>query len=229
MKPCRKRAGKVTIWQSSNERKAPEREGLEPYLFGSTFQAKEMVSLEERAITVRAQKDDELREFYAFLFGEQIAADPQPQVVHVGLLRSIAKEDAKEFRRQIGEIERRRITPDSEWCQNDCLVFLLLLGCRKFSVHTKCVSEILAVRERNPNPGPQKINEIFQALNRGEYGMDGEYCFLKIPFLHFIGRLDLSSDAASRAHQALCKPGLLHNLSPFDQLLAIRALRLDPL
>lgn len=183
-----------------------------------------MVSLEERnAITVRAQQDDELRMFYAFLFEERIPENAEPGFVHVGLLRSIAKSDEQEFRRHIEELERRRITPESEWCQNDCLVFLLLLGCQKFSIHAKRVDEILAVRERNTNPGPQKVNDTFQALNRLEYGMDGEYCFLKIPFLHLLGRLDLSAEEACRAHAALCKPGLLHSLAPFDQLLALRA------
>jgi hypothetical protein len=183
-----------------------------------------MVSLEDRdSILTRAEADDELRQFHSFLFEKPVADVGQPQVIHAVLMRSIASSDKQEFRCRLAEIERRRITAESEWCQNDCLVFLVLLGCRKFSIDMGFAGEILAAREQNRNPETRKINEVFQSLRRGEDAMEGEYCFLKIPFLHLLGKLELDVDSSKYAYEMLTRPRLLYDLPPFDQLLALRA------
>ncbi len=100
---------------------------------------------------------------------------------------------------------------------------MLLLGSELFAAKIGCVESILTLREKNPNSSPRKINQIFRALSRREYGMEGEFCFIKIVFLHLLGKLSLSIEVACKAYEAVTKPGLLAELSPFQQLLAVKA------
>lgn len=183
-----------------------------------------MVSLEQRdSLLLSLEDDPELREIYAFLFAKPAGAVAENASVHLRILRCLAKPDEQAFRCELSDLEGRRITPESDWCLNDCLVFFLLLGCKKFAVEAKRLGEILAIRDRNLNPEPQKVNDIFKAIERDEYGMVGEYCFLKIPFLCLLGQLDLKNEEARRAYEELGTPGVFQRLTPFLQLLALRA------
>jgi hypothetical protein len=115
------------------------------------------------------------------------------------------------------------VSEDHDWWSDDSLVFLLVLGCRLFDIESDRLDEILNIREKNSNPVPRKLNQVYRALSRGEYAMEGEYCFIKVTFLRLLGRLDLSSDAALKAYGALVRPNLLKELTPFNQLLSLRA------
>jgi hypothetical protein len=53
--------------------------------------------------------------------------------------------------------------------------------------------------------------------------MEGQLSFIKLPILFLADRLTLSNDAALKAYNELTRPGLLAELAPFLQLLALRA------
>lgn len=197
---------------------------MEPRFPGSALSKKDMVSLSQRAgITLQANADIELREFYAFVFGESVDLSAQEDVPHLNLLRTIANRDKTGFQQQISDLERRRINDDSVWFENDSLVFLILVGSEMFEIRTELMEKVLSAREKNTNPAARKVNQVFRALSRREYGMEGEYCFLKVVFLELIGRLKLTDQIARQAYLNLTRPGLLDELSPFHQILAIRA------
>lgn len=183
-----------------------------------------MVSLSERdAIACRAKTDGEMRGVYAFLFGETFDYAAASSFPHATLLRAVAERDQNGFHEQVMEFQRRRTSEGSGWYDNDSLLFLLLVGCERFQVDPSCLDGILAARDRNANPVPKRVNEIFRALARKEYRMEGQFSFIKIPILFLANRLTLYNEGAQRAYNELSRPGLLAELSPFLQLLALRA------
>jgi hypothetical protein len=60
-------------------------------------------------------------------------------------------------------------------------------------------------------------------LDREEFGVDGEFGFLKIPFLKLIGRLSLGTTEARKAIEAMSSPGLLEEMSLFLKMLTVKA------
>jgi hypothetical protein len=184
-----------------------------------------MVSLKHRQdLATLAEADPRLKRFQLFLMGEHFPdEDSKRGGVHEDLLSALAANDAAKFKEASKSIGQRRISIESDWCCDDYLLFLLLLGHQKFGRPLTFLPTVLEARRQNPNPVPQKINEIFGALERGEFGIDGEFGFFKIPFLHLLGKLRLSPADARKAIQGMSAPALLDQLSPFLRLLAQRA------
>jgi hypothetical protein len=184
-----------------------------------------MVSLKKRQdLAALAEADPRLKKFQLFLVGEHVPNDvPGQEGIHECLLAALAANDSAKFHHAAKNIGQRKITSESDWCRDDYLLFLLLLGHQKFGRTLSFLPTVLEVRRQNPNPLPQKINEIFSALERGEFGIDGEFGFFKIPFLHLLEKLQLTPAEARKAIQGMSSPGLLDQLSPFLKLLAQRA------
>jgi hypothetical protein len=184
-----------------------------------------MVSLKHRQdLATLAEADPRLKRFQLFLMGENLPGEGSNRGgVHEDLLSALAANDATRFKETAKEIGQRKIAIESDWCCDDYLLFLLLLGHQKFGRPLAFLPAVLEVRRQNRNPVPQKINEIFGALERGEFGIDGEFGFFKIPFLHLLGKLKLNPADARKAIQGMSSPSLLEQLSPFLRLLAQRA------
>jgi hypothetical protein len=184
-----------------------------------------MVSLEQRqALGALSEADPHLKRFQLFLAGESIAeADLRECGVREELLSAIISKDSVRFKSVATEIGRRKISSGSDWCQDDYLLFLLVLGNEVFGHPLTFLRDVIEARRNNPNPIPRKINEVFAALERQEFGIIGEFCFLKIPFLHLAGKLRLGPSEAGRALRAMSEPGLFDQLTPFLQLLMQKA------
>jgi phosphoribosyl-ATP pyrophosphohydrolase len=197
---------------------------MESGFLGSALSKKDMVSLSQRqGITLQANADIELRGFYAFVFGELVDLSTADDIPHLNLLRAISNQDKKAFEKQIDDLEKRQINDDSVWSENDALMFLFLVGLEIFDVRTELIEKVLEAREKNTNPAARKVNQVFRALSRKEYGMEGEYSFIKIVFLKLSGKLTLTSENSRQPYLSLVRSGLLDELSPFLQVLAIRA------
>lgn len=183
-----------------------------------------MVPLSERDPVMRAAKaDSEMRAVYALVFDETFDFEADRGFPHGGLLRAVAKRDQPAFLTHVSEFKSRKTSATSGWYDNDCLIFLLLLGCEQFGCDRSFLDPIMTARDRNINPTPKRVNEIFRALRRSEHGMDGEFAFIKVTFLHLAKAVTLSPSDAERVYSELTRPGLLGELSPFLQLLALRA------
>jgi len=166
------------------------------------------------------EADPHLKRFQLFLAGESIPqADFGEGGVREELLSSISSNDSVRFKNAAIEIGRRKISAGSDWCQDDYLVFLLVLGNELFGHALTFLKSVIEARGNNPNPIPRKINEVFAALEREEFGIDGEFCFLKIPFLRLAGKLRLGPSEAGRAMRAMSEPRLFDQMTPFLQLL----------
>ena len=183
-----------------------------------------MVSLSEREIIVRrALEDSELRPFLAFIFGETPDIPASSRTPDLVLLSAISRKDAATFREQVTELEKRRISSETTWCDNDCLVFCLLLGCEMFQISSPVVKVILDAREQNRNTIPRRVNEVLRSLSRGEYAMIEEFAFIKVVYNHLRNELSLDTDTAVKIYKSLIGPKFFDDMSPFISLLAVRA------
>lgn len=184
-----------------------------------------MVSLKERqSLAALSEADPHLKNFQLLVAGGTLAtAESDPSDVREKLLQAIALKDSAQFKDTAVNIGKRKISPDSDWCQDDYLVFLLVLGNELFDRPLTFLTSVIEARRKNPNPIPRKINDVFAALERQEFGIEGEFCFLKIPFLSLAGKLRLGPSEARRAIRAMSEPGLLDQMSPFLMLLTQKA------
>jgi hypothetical protein len=184
-----------------------------------------MVSLKQRQeLAALAQADQHLKNLELLLNGERIpVANLKSSGVREDLVVAISTNNSAQFKERAGAIGQRKISPESDWCRDDYLLFLLLLGNQKFGRPLNFLAALIDARRQNPNPMPQKINEVFAALEREEFSIDGEYGFLKIPYLHLTGKLRMGPSEASKAIQAMSTPGLLDQMSPFLKLLTQKA------
>lgn len=184
-----------------------------------------MVSLNDRqALAASAVADSQLKKLQLFLDGEHSTdVGGAGDGLHERLLAAIIGNDPAQYNRAAGELSQRKIKPESDWCHDDYLLFLLLLGKEKFGSKLSFLAQVIDCRRKNSNPVPRKINEVFAALERQEFGIDGEFGFLKIPFLHLVGKLRIGPVEAKKAIQAMSVPALLDQLSPFLKLLTTKA------
>src|SRR6266700_330449 len=184
-----------------------------------------MVSLRQRQeLAALSKADRQLKQLELLLNGESLPAiESKAQGIREELLSAISANRPAQFRESAAKIGQRKISPESDWCRDDYLLFLLLLGNQKFGRPLTFLPAVIEARRQNTNPVPQKINEVFAALERGESGIDGEFGFLKIPLLHLIGTLRLGPTDARKAIQAMSVPGLLDQMSPFLKLLTQKA------
>lgn len=182
-----------------------------------------MVSLSERdAFAFAAQNDPEMNAIYAFIFGKTLDCS-NSTYAHVVLLHHIAENEKTKFEDQLSGFRRRTTSETGGWYDNDSLVFFLLLGCERFNLDSSFLTGVFAARDRNSNPIPKRVTEVFRALHRKEYAIEGQMAYLKIPFLHLLNRLDLRTKDAQKAFQELTDGDAMVGLSPFLRLLALRA------
>ena len=184
-----------------------------------------MVSLAQRQeVANLASLDPQLERFRKLLDGESVPPGTRDgHDARETILAAISSNNGTLFERVGAEIEARRISPESDWCHDDYLLFLLLAGNEKFGRPLKNLAPIIDARRSNNNPIPRKLNEVFAALNRQEFGIEGEFGFLKIPFLALLGKLHLTVADATKALQAMSHSLNFEQLSPFLQLLTLKA------
>lgn len=184
-----------------------------------------MVSLEQRqSLAVIAEADPQLKRFQLLLAGAPVPGyDSEGCDLREKLLLAICSKDAGRFKTTAAEVGKRRVSADSDWCQDDYLLFLLVLGNELFGRPLTFLRSVIEARRNNPNPIPRKINDVFAALERQEFGIEGELCFLKIPFLRLADKLRLGPSEAQRAIGEMSDPELFDQLSPFLKLLTQKA------
>jgi len=171
-----------------------------------------------------ANADRQLRRLQFLLNGERLPpSEANADGLHDQLLTAIDANDAGRFKEVANELGQRKIKPESDWCHDDYLLFLLLLGKERFHCPLPFLAQVMDARRKNVNSLPRKMDEVFGAIERGEFGIDGEFGFLKIPFLHLTGKLQLGPADAKKAIQELSAPGLLEQMPPFLKMLTVRA------
>ena len=92
-----------------------------------------------------------------------------------------------------------------------------------FGRSVSCLRRVIDARRHTANFLPQKINEIFAALYRQEFGIDGELAFLKVPFLHVTGHLKIGPNDAEKVLIDVSNHELWDQFSPFLRLLTHKA------
>jgi len=184
-----------------------------------------MVSLEKRQnVSEAINADADLRRIQRLLDGETFSESETPRDgIREQLLQAISAKDGLKFNEIANDLGKRKIGPDCDWCQDDFLVFLLLLGNELFGHSVSCLQRVIEARRNTPNSLPQKINEVFAALYRQEFGIDGELAFLKVPFLHVTGLLKIGARDAGKVLTEVSDSELWNQFSPFLRLLTQKA------
>jgi hypothetical protein len=183
-----------------------------------------MVSLTQRdSFMLEVQQDPELRPLRAFIFGERVNEPIPGATTRSRLFDALRANDSRQFRELLTDLERRKLSPDSEWIGDDCVVFLLLLGVSKFNVGVSFVDKLLQCRSKTTNAQVQRVNYAFDAIRRQEFAMEGECAFIKCVY-RTLAQDWLPSDADSiKLYKQLTLGGFVEQLDPFLRLLAIRA------
>jgi hypothetical protein len=198
---------------------------LEAGVFGSAFQAEAMVSLNDSVDVFEvASSDEKLQAVLDLIEGRNVSlSDASTSDVRGSLLLAIANCDDAQFNKIAGQVSARSISASADWCHDDFLVFLLLLGNQKFGRKFDFIGKVLEVRRNNTNAIPQRINEAFSALYREDFAISGEFAFVKVPFISLIGQLNINSSEARYVFKSLREPNLFRQLSPFFKVLAVKA------
>lgn len=184
-----------------------------------------MVSLDQRQnLATLSESNPDLKRFGFLLSGNQSATTTEftGEIRH-DILSAILSNSKQKFIDSANKISNRKISADSDWCYDDYLVFLLILGNQKFDCDLAFIEGILEIRKLDQNPLPRKINEVFSALYRKDFSVSGPLCFLKVPFLHLTNQLELDSRATLKTLESLSEPGLVSGLSPFFNMLLVKA------
>lgn len=182
-----------------------------------------MVPLTERdSFMKEAHEDPELGPLRAFLFREPVTSGISGDT-RARLFDAIHRNDTGAFQAGVEDLSRRTIVAGSEWIGDDFVVFLLLIGARKFKFGKALIDKLLDCRRSMVNPSTQRLNEVFDAIHRGEFAMEGEYAFVKCVFRDLTEQWAPSEVDSSKLYQRLITPGCLHDLNPFLQLVALRA------
>jgi len=184
-----------------------------------------MVSLKERSeLATFVAADPHLKRFQTFLMdGHLDHSRAYANDIRESLLSAIADNNRGDFAKVAHEIGRRSIGPDADWCFDDYLLFLLLLGKERFSERLEFISQVIEARRTAAPAIAANINNVFGAIARREFEIEGPLCFLKIPFLRLCGRLELKPRDAQRALGAMNECDVFQQLSPFLKLLMLDA------
>lgn len=184
-----------------------------------------MVSLTESVdIYELASCDEKLQAVIDLIDGKNVSlSNTSTNDVRGDLLLAIANCDEGRFNKIAAQVSGRSISSTADWCHDDFLIFLLLLGNQKFGRKFDFIGKVLEVRRINTNPIPQKINEVFSALYREDFAISGELAFVKVPFISLIRPLNMNSIEAKYVFKSLRQQNIFGQLSPFFRVLAIKA------
>jgi hypothetical protein len=183
-----------------------------------------VVSLTQRdSFILEVQKDAELRPLRTLIFGERVGEAMPGNTTRARLFEALRASDARRFEEILGDLERRKLSPDSDWIGDDCVVFLLLLNISKFGVGDPFADRLLQCRGKTTNPQVQQLNHAFDAIRRREFAMEGEMAFIKCVYRTLAESWSPSEADCAKLYKQLTKPGFVEQLDPFLRLLAIRA------
>jgi hypothetical protein len=182
-----------------------------------------MVPLTERdAFITEAQKDHELRPILAFIFGERVTDGTLGATTRSKVFDAIRGNESKKFGEVVGDLNARKFSADSDWIGDDCMVFLLLLGVKRFGIGEQFSEKLLNARRKTADPQTQGVNQAFEAIRRGEFAMEGDFAFIKCVYRTLAENWSPSDSDSVKLYKQL-KSLPVGELDPFLRLLALRA------
>ncbi len=171
-----------------------------------------------------SDSEAELRLLKEFLYGERVDFSSVIKSHYVDLIRALRADRASEFNRILESYETRKPSESSTWCYDDALIFLLLLGIKKYKIDTNLISKMLEVR-KSLSSG-MGITQTFGDINEDSFSIDLPYDFVKTVFLQMMSGQQLDRESAHKCYSYLTATGFLESLTPFLRLLALRSYEL---
>ncbi len=179
--------------------------------------------IHQDSFLVEIESDPELRPLKKFIFREQGIEGVPENSTWPKLFNALVKSDSKRFQEHIADLALRSCSSESEWIGDDCMVFLLLIGERQFNITVPFLGKLLDCRRETTNLQMQRVNQVFDAIRKEEFAMEGDLAFIKLVFKSLTSNWNPTEDDCSKIFHQLLKPGLFTSLDSFWKLVAIRA------
>lgn len=184
-----------------------------------------MVSLETVSDVMKeADSDPELGVIRKFLFGEGVSSIEESKYCYADIIYALNSGRASAFKQCLDGFESRKASETSAWCYDDSLIFLLLLGVKKFRVQTNLIADILKVRKSAVDT--KDITQTFSDINENSFSVELPYDFLKIVLVWLANSERPTRESAYKCYRFLTDPGFFESLSPFSKLVALRSFEL---
>jgi hypothetical protein len=182
-----------------------------------------MVPLSEQdAIWAGIEESPDLSEIASAIFKKKIGSGSTSRSSDIKLVKAIVGKNKDAFTAVVGELTKREITVQSTWVQNDALLFFLIVGLKCFDVKMPSIFEVLDVRDRATHGMEKVATRVYRDILQGDYTASGEGGFIKVVFRDLTGEAKLNSSEIRKLYSSL-SPDLIHLMSPFYRLLALRA------
>lgn len=87
----------------------------------------------------------------------------------ISSMNAIQKSDMQVFEEALDEIKERNFDAHSPWIYDDILIFVLTVGCLKFSIASNWVNELCLIRMNNQSDNKRRFTETLHFLLNGSY------------------------------------------------------------
>jgi hypothetical protein len=190
-----------------------------------------MVSLTDRnALFRETDKDPQLRDFASFVFDRKIHskfdesklrnADEIPSLCLVSILSN----NKNQFNKCLLAITNRKPKSTSPWIYNDLLIFILLLGIRKFREDNTSLIQIIKLRQSAQDEERTRLTETFLNLATNSFEIDNKFGFVCIAFQSLLDSIELDEKQINTTYAHMTATNFYSELSLFAQILAIKTL-----
>ncbi|MGZ5527208.1 MAG: hypothetical protein ACXWJB_00915 [Limisphaerales bacterium] len=186
-----------------------------------------MVSLAQHdAFLIEVEKDPETGLVKKFLFNEKVNAAAPESTPWGRLFNALVRNDRQTFLGHVDDLSQRKLSAKSEWIHDDCMVLLLLVGNKRFTLNHSLIGNLLQARRGTTNPQRQTITQVFESIHRGEFAMEGEFAFIKFVFRTLTESWSPVEDDCGSIFNQITRAGFFASLDSFWQLVAVRAFHL---
>jgi hypothetical protein len=156
----------------------------------------------------------------ALILGED-CPDSTPTTVSDRGAQAIVTDDKSAFESAVEELESRKVRTDSDWVLDDFLLFVLLVGAKKFNVGDELCKSMLSPR-RPTNELDTKFNNVMRSLSQDALAIEGAFSFAKLVFADLTGQATIDNSVARTVYGELTATNL-EDLATLPRLLAYRA------
>lgn len=184
-----------------------------------------MVSLESKFDYLLSVSDNpKLYSFYCLISRKKIPFIPNDlreiDRLYFGLLTSFGENNQQSFNTYYSQISKRKIDDQSTapFIHDDGLIFILLLGIRKFDYGTTWIQQILNVRQAN------EVTNTFKSITNGDYFNRSNLCSIIIPFVDLLGGITFQPEFLTESYNTISSSiQLFKNKNDFLIIMSLRA------
>jgi hypothetical protein len=188
-----------------------------------------MVSLISRSEYIRQFESDEYSAILInFLLSKEISIDisivpSNANDVSIRALSAIQKDDQKLFSNVFEYINKRKPKSDSDWINNDILLFALSLGVCKFKLDKKWLLEVLEIRTAHSHDENKLVAQTFIDVLQSNFDNANNYQPLMLVLKYFLDVSLGDESYINTIYQELTHNNYPYFKTSFLNLIALKA------